>query len=217
MTSRDIILERVRRALHRDGVSPDSVTAIAESLLLEPELGRPPMPDGDLRSLFASRVTLPQIGATVCVVKDFREVPAAVRAYLAEHGAEGPVALQQDQDLMRLDWGGLTFTSTISPDQMVAIQKALWGIAETGTLVFHSAPNCATLFSFLPLHHIVILEAKRIVAYLEDYAIEAGHMAVPRNANLITGPSGTTDIEGSLVRGAHGPGFLHIIIVDERD
>ena len=30
---------------------------------------------------------------------------------------------------------------------------------------------------------------------------------------LITGPSGTTDIEGSYVRGAHGPGFVHVILV----
>ncbi len=217
MTSRDLILGKVRRALHRDGVEPGPVTAIAESLLSEPELGRPPLPEGDLRSLFASRVTLPQIGGTVCVVEDLRDVPAAVRIYLEEHGTESPVALQPDPDLMQLDWGGLAFTSGISPDQTVAIQKALWGIAETGTLIFHSAPNCATLFSFLPLHHIVVLEAKHIVAYLEDYAVAAGHMAVPRNANLITGPSGTTDIEGSLARGAHGPGFLHIIIVDKRD
>ena len=38
-------------------------------------------------------------------------------------------------------------------------------------------------------------------------------MAQPRNAILITGPSGTTDIEGSYVRGAHGPGFLHVLLV----
>jgi L-lactate dehydrogenase complex protein LldG len=38
----------------------------------------------------------------------------------------------------------------------------------------------------------------------------------PRNLNLITGASGTTDIEGSYVRGAHGPRFLHVILVNER-
>ena len=35
----------------------------------------------------------------------------------------------------------------------------------------------------------------------------------PRNVNLITGASGTTDIEGSYVRGAHGPRFLHVVLV----
>jgi L-lactate dehydrogenase complex protein LldG len=32
---------------------------------------------------------------------------------------------------------------------------------------------------------------------------------------LITGASGTTDIEGSLVKGAHGPRDLHIVLVDD--
>jgi len=47
-----------------------------------------------------------------------------------------------------------------------------------------------------------------------NYAARAG--VPPRNLNLITGASGTTDIEGSYVRGAHGPLFLHVILVNER-
>ena len=70
------------------------------------------------------------------------------------------------------------------------------------------------LLAFLPLHHIVVLRADRILAYLEDYAaVIAGGDGPPRNAIMITGPSGTTDIEGSYVRGAHGPGFVHVILV----
>ena len=40
---------------------------------------------------------------------------------------------------------------------------------------------------------------------LEDYAAQVRAEAAPRNVNLITGASGTTDIEGVLTRGAHGP------------
>ena len=32
---------------------------------------------------------------------------------------------------------------------------------------------------------------------------------------LVTGASGTTDIEGSLVLGAHGPRYLHVVIVED--
>ena len=35
----------------------------------------------------------------------------------------------------------------------------------------------------------------------------------PRNLNLVTGASGTTDIEGAYVRGAHGPRSLHVVLV----
>ena len=39
--------------------------------------------------------------------------------------------------------------------------------------------------------------------------------AQPRAHYWITGVSGTTDIEGSYVRGAHGPRFLHVILLRE--
>ena len=46
------------------------------------------------------------------------------------------------------------------------------------------------------------------------YAALMAGQPMPRNLNLITGASGTTDIEGSYVSGAHGPGYLHIVVVD---
>jgi L-lactate dehydrogenase complex protein LldG len=67
--------------------------------------------------------------------------------------------------------------------------------------------------SFLPLHHICFIEAGRILPHLEDYAAAELGGPEPRNVNLITGASGTADIEGALVRGAHGPAFLHAVIV----
>ncbi|MCP5002313.1 MAG: hypothetical protein GY933_27205, partial [Hyphomicrobiales bacterium] len=35
----------------------------------------------------------------------------------------------------------------------------------------------------------------------------------PRNLSIVTGTSGTADIEAKNVRGAHGPRFMHLIIV----
>jgi len=136
-----------------------------------------------------------------------------VRRYLAAQNLAHEIALQPHPELQGLDWDGVAVTDRITIDQPAAVGLALGGIAETGSLVFHSSPSTPTLFAFLPLHHIVAVRAGTIWAGLEDYA--AARHPAPRNVNLITGASGTTDIEGTLVRGAHGPGFLHIVMVAE--
>lgn len=81
-----------------------------------------------------------------------------------------------------------------------------------GSLVLHSGADTPILANFLPLRHVVLLHARDIVAHLEDYAAAAAALPVPRNAILTTGASGTTDIEGMFVLGAHGPRFLHVVI-----
>jgi L-lactate dehydrogenase complex protein LldG len=101
----------------------------------------------------------------------------------------------------------------MAPDEAVGVGLAEHGIAEGGTLVFRSGPDAPVLYDFLPLHHVVALRADTILAHLEDYAALADREPPPRNLNLITGASGTTDIEGRYVRGAHGPGYLHVVIV----
>jgi L-lactate utilization protein LutC len=44
-------------------------------------------------------------------------------------------------------------------------------------------------------------------------AFAATGEAAPRTIALVTGASGTTDIEASYVRGAHGPRFLHVVLI----
>ena len=40
-----------------------------------------------------------------------------------------------------------------------------------------------------------------------------GEGNLPRSVNLISGPSRTADIEQTIVRGAHGPKRLHVVIL----
>ena len=98
-----------------------------------------------------------------------------------------------------------------------AVVEADYGIAETGTLVFSSRADSPTLFNYLGLHHIVLVEGATLLRYMEDYwsVVRAGGNVHPRNINFITGTSGTADIEAKNTRGAHGPRFLHIVIVGD--
>jgi L-lactate dehydrogenase complex protein LldG len=135
-----------------------------------------------------------------------------VARYARENNLAPELALQPDPALQQLDWSGLQADATLAPDTPLAVGLALCGVAETGSLVFHSAPTAPTLFGFLPLHHIVALDAKSLSPRFEDYAASDIGKLSPRNVNFITGASGTTDIEGVLARGAHGPRKLHIVI-----
>lgn len=206
MTARDIILNAVRAA--SPAQDPASIAAEAAALLVDPV--RPALAGPTLPEAFAAKATA--LGTTIDRVASMAEVPLAARRYLDQHGLPG-LALQQAPDLLALDWTGIATHPGLAPDEPAALGLALHGIAEGGSLVVHSGPDAPILLAFLPLHHLIVLREDSLLAYLEDYAARLSARAIPRNAILITGPSGTTDIEGSYVRGAHGPGYLHVILV----
>ncbi len=210
MTSRDAILAAVRAGLGGTRNAPEAIAAEAAALLADPDAIRPRLAAPDPADAFSAKAAA--LGSTIDRVARLEAVPAAVARYLAGHSL-GSVALQQTPDLTALAWTG-THT-TVAPDEPAAVGLARWGIAESGSVVIHSAPDSPILLAFLPLHHIVVLRTADILPHLEDYAARLDAGASPRNAILITGPSGTTDIEGSYVRGAHGPGFVHVILVDD--
>jgi len=211
VTPRDSVITRIKERLGGK-TDKDIIAQEADSLFADIEACRPTLANGSLSEAFTLRATSEKVGSTVARIKSLSDVPAAVKTYLTDQGLDLQTALQPDPALLGLNWAPLSIAQGFSSDQRVVVQKALWAIAETGTLVFHSSPTSPTLLSYLPLHVIVVVEEKDILAYLEDY-VDVAHL-VPRNVNFITGPSGTTDIEGSLVRGAHGPGYVHIILVD---
>ena len=214
MTARDDILGRVRAALGRRSIDPATIRNAADGLLAELPSTRPALPTGSLAEAFIARVTSPKVAATAQRIESAAALPNAVAAYLRERGLQKSVALQPLALLRSLDWSGFELRASVAPDEAAAVGMARWGIAETGSLVFHSGSDSPVLANFLPLHHIVLLRSADIVAYLEDYAALIAGQPLPRNVNLITGASGTTDIEGSLVLGAHGPRYMHVVVAE---
>jgi L-lactate dehydrogenase complex protein LldG len=220
--ARNTILSAVSAALERRrGGSPPpeeaTIAAEAERLRARADATRPDRLRDGPETAFLERLVSAAVAASAERVTKLGELPAAVRRYLTAQGLASSVALQPHPDLLALDWSGIEIHGQIGIDEPVAVGLAVGAIAETGTLVFHSGPTSPTLFAFLPMHHIVAIEARRIWNWLEDYAEAIAGCAQPRNVNLITGPSGTTDIEGTLVRGAHGPGRVHVVLVGSAD
>ena len=210
--ARETILAAVRAGLGDRQPDPDRIGAEAQALLAAPDEIRPRLADPDPVTAFTTRAAALSVGTSVERVAGLADLPGAVRGYLERQGLPARIALQPTPRLLALDWSGIAVHASAAADEPVGVGLARWGIAESGSLIFHSGPDNPVLLAFLPLHHIVAVQADTILPHLEDYA--ALTAPAPRNANLITGASGTTDIEGSYVSGAHGPGYLHIVVVD---
>ncbi len=210
MNVRDAILAAVGGASR-----PAADIAREAAALLERVPGlRPDRVTGAAAEAFLSRITGPAIGATAIRVAALADVPGAVSAYLEANNLAPTVSLQPHPKLAELDWSAVEVHRSIAVDEAAAVLFAPSAVAETGSLVFRSGPDMPVLFAFLPLHCLVVVEATSVVAWLEDCAAIEAERPAPRNLNLITGASGTTDIEGALVRGAHGPASLHVFFVE---
>jgi L-lactate dehydrogenase complex protein LldG len=200
MNSRDAILARLK------GTAPNR--AEADTLLIAPE--RPAVDENALEAEFLARLALPSVSATHDSIDSLTDLPAAVARYLESQKESLALCLPPDPRLQSCDWSGFALHETAAPDEAAALAIARKGIAETGSLVFETSPATPMLPNFLTLHHIVLLAVSDIAPYLEDAPLPG---VQPRAHYWITGVSGTTDIEGTYVRGAHGPRFLHVILL----
>ena len=99
----------------------------------------------------------------------------------------------------------------------MGLTTAQWAIAETGTLVLESEREHHRLASLVPPVHVAIVEANRIRRTMSDVLelIKNSDVGLSRTVTFITGPSRTSDIELTLAIGVHGPGELHVIVIDE--
>ena len=96
----------------------------------------------------------------------------------------------------------------------VGISSADYVLADTGSLVTLASPEEARLVSLLPPVHIAVFPRERILTGLDELLTRVPNPAeVSSSMVLITGPSRTADIEQILIKGVHGPGMVHAVIV----
>lgn len=93
----------------------------------------------------------------------------------------------------------------------VGVVRAVFGVAETGSVWLTGAQFKVNALGFLSQHLVVLLDPARIVAnmhhaYRERAQFDAGYGV------FMTGPSATADIEGVLIHGAQGIRSLTVVI-----
>jgi len=137
-----------------------------------------------------------------------------LREFLQGHGVE-IVAWSEPEALATGENEAVAYASG-SAEPFFAADIGISGvdylIAETGTVVMRSSPNQPRSISLLPPVHIALAERRQLVPDLFDLFEQLG--TLPSCLTLITGPSKTGDIELRLVTGVHGPGTVHVLMLD---
>lgn len=232
--SRTIILDRIRRAV---AVVPAQNRAplpdVAQATL------RQVQPGGDLVKAYCEQAKSMGLIPSVTAESDVgRHVADILRA-------EGVKKLAFEPDLswasaIRAACPGVEVLDPARGDETfygtdVGITGAVYGVAETGSLLVDNAKERYRSLTLIPPLHVVIIKASQIVADLVDLFLSAGSESsqsparpspafkptlpppcapdLPTNLTLITGPSKTADIEGVLVTGIHGPCKVYVVVV----
>ncbi len=98
----------------------------------------------------------------------------------------------------------------------VGVTDAFCGVASTGSVCVSLTNSLSAPASMLTRRHIAVVDGRAIVPRVRDLFSPQflDGKGLDRSFTFITGPSVTADM-GPLVRGVHGPGQLHIIVLEE--
>jgi L-lactate utilization protein LutB len=152
---------------------------------------------------------LAALGGHVSLVSE-QELPARLKEFLESKRI----------DRVLVDETGARYAAGIStihePDPTVraGVTGALCGIAESGSLLLVSGTGQTLTASLLPEVHAAILKTSQLVPALAD-ALRKPEVISAVAGVIVTGPSRTADIEMTLTIGVHGPGELHVFLIDD--
>jgi L-lactate utilization protein LutC len=142
---------------------------------------------------------------------------AARRAFVGSGPVLDPLEIPR-----RLREAGVSVSDTdAGREELFAAEVGISGVdylvAETGSVVVLTAPGQPRLVSLLPPVHVAVADRSQLLPDLFDLFEDRDSVrrqSLPACVSLVTGPSKTGDIELRLVAGVHGPGEVHVILIN---
>lgn len=193
MSSRDLVLGRVRAALasggqpapvpreYRRGFRPVDLDLLVERL-------------ADYKAVVHRSASVADVVASVLPVGARIVVPPGLD-------------LSWVSDAVVDD--GLSAEEIAAADAVLT--AATVAVAETGTIVLDGSPDQGRrILSLLPDLHLCVLRPDQVVASVPEALTR---LDPHRPLTWISGPSATSDIELNRVEGVHGPRNLHVILL----
>jgi L-lactate dehydrogenase complex protein LldG len=220
--ARTLMLSRIRAGLGVAGRDRTREAAVEEHLRAHPRGTIPARAHAEREALFEPMTTmLAAQGAEVTRAATPEDAVRAVAEDLRNHDLPSRLRMGADAQLAALPWGVMPGVELVfgpaNGEDRAGLSRAVAAAAETGTLVLVSGTDNPTTLAFLPETHLILVRAGDVVGSYEEAfdRLRAiyGEGVLPRTVNLISGPSRTADIEQTIVRGAHGPKRLHVVIL----
>jgi L-lactate dehydrogenase complex protein LldG len=218
-SSREQVLGRIRAALRGGQNSAATARQAAEACA---RLARAYTMRGELtvracQERFVERLREYDAEVTECTPE---ELGATITALLTASGRRIFVAPPG----LPAEWLAAGFEWKIDQDLPAEeIEKAdgvvtacFCGVADSGTIVLHhSATEGRRVITLLPDWHLCVVRASQVVETLPEYFDRCKQS--PKLVTWISGPSATADIEMTRIKGVHGPRFLNVVMVKDRD
>jgi L-lactate dehydrogenase complex protein LldG len=218
--ARTAIVSRVRTALGANAADGGRAAAVERRIAHHSRGTVPALTPQDGKALAAYLgEKLESAGAEFQTVGSADEAIRSITSYMAGHGLPPRLRMGSDPVLANLPWDLAPLTIETGPARAtdrLALSRAVAGAAETGTLFLISGQHNPTTLNFLPENHVVLIRSEDIFGAYEDAWDTIRRLsgrALPRTVNLISGPSQTADIEQTIIRGAHGPKRLFVLIL----
>ena len=92
------------------------------------------------------------------------------------------------------------------------VSEAIYGLADTGSVVLAASPEEPRANSLLPDVHVTLLREESILPGLDELFAALGP-DLPSALAIVTGPSRSADIEQKLAVGVHGPREVHVVLI----
>lgn len=220
--ARKTVVDRIRNALGAASLDRTRRSAVTRRLELHPRGTIPARAAGSREACVTLLCEmLAAQGADIRRVASEREIVAVIASYLGICNLPPRLRMGRDPVLAALPWReAWDIERAVGPAEAgdgAALSRAAVAAAETGTLFLVSGTDNPTTLNFLPEAHAILIAAADIVGSYEEawdrLRSVYGEGRLPRAVNLISGPSRTADIEQTIVRGAHGPRHLLVLIL----
>ncbi|QCJ45617.1 LUD domain-containing protein [Haloprofundus sp. MHR1] len=112
------------------------------------------------------------------------------------------------------DWIRTDPTPAELEQAKTGVTAAEMAVADYGSVVIRATPDATEQVSLFPDVHVAVVRAADVVPGMpEAFERLAEWTAEGDSAIVATGPSATADM-GALVKGAHGPKEVHVVVVE---